>query len=121
MPSAKDYRPDVALLTRCLCDPALRHDHSDIVHSLLWCQADEVPVVEAALVSRSSTETDMDLLDTIGEALGAIWAEHRLPSLETLDRLAGITRSVAIATLVALRPQATGWIARLDGDTTRNA
>jgi hypothetical protein len=105
VPSAEDYRPDVAHLTRCLHDPALRHEHADIVHSLLWCQPEEVQVVVHALVSRSSTEADRNLLDTIGEALGAIWAEHGVPSLETLDRLTGTTRSVAIATLTALRAQ----------------
>lgn len=98
-----EYRPDVPRLIAQLRDPAAEGDFSDILLSLLHCGPGEAREVERALVERSEGEDDTLVADAIGEALGALWAQHGAPASELLATLPEIPRAAAMATYEALK------------------
>jgi hypothetical protein len=108
-----ECRPDIDALLPLLWDPAFEDELFDTCHALLRCTADEVPRVQEALLRRAAAATNELSADTLGEALGYLWAEHGPPAPETLARLTGISWRLAAGTLVALRQHDTQWIAEL--------
>ncbi len=99
---ADSDRPDVPGLLALLRDPAAVDDVTDILLSLLHCRPEEAGAVERALVERTRGEEDTLVADAIGEALGALWAQHGAPPSETLESLPEIPRAAAMATFAAL-------------------
>lgn len=96
-------RPDVPRLLALLRAPEAEDDFTDILVSLLACEPEDAPAVQAALVQRAVGETDTLMADAIGEALGALWARFGPPSPETMDELPEVTRTAASVTMFALR------------------
>lgn len=59
---------------------------------------------EALLAVASDISTDPDLADRCGESLAQIWSRRGGADVETINKLTGVARRVALATINALSP-----------------